>query len=388
MAVEPPKIHVAAPIRTLMKTADRRSTAQFKNDYLRDLRKVLIPWAQREGIGKIALGIPPVQAPDGMIVTVALPSEHNRERTEIEGIALASDDASRMISMRLPRIAFVLEGAADFVVGARETARRSRTARSGFGPLQIASLTAGQALLLPSGILQVPAGDPVPLHWFQPSSEKANNRIFWLIFLPDGVLIHTCETKNERHAQSPDLFVKEPRLLTLNEMLAIELSVRAKRQAKAKGILIEVLTCVERALANERLYLLPEPRISLSVGDTAFAQSPPSDTAFGRASAFIASHLHEDLTPELIARQISFSPRQLYRIFHTETGMTVMRYITSHRVATAQILLRETPLRVNEIGKIVGIANPVVFCHIFARATGCSPAIFRKQISTDPDCPR
>lgn len=94
---------------------------------------------------------------------------------------------------------------------------------------------------------------------------------------------------------------------------------------------------------------------------------------------YIANNLQQpELSLSGIAREFFISPSHLSRLFKQETNQTLIEYITKLRIDKAVRLLRETDLKVYQIGEQVGINDPHYFSIIFKKNTGSSVNDFRK----------
>jgi YesN/AraC family two-component response regulator len=96
-------------------------------------------------------------------------------------------------------------------------------------------------------------------------------------------------------------------------------------------------------------------------------------------SEHIASHFQDDLHLEDLARLIYVHPDYLCRIFKQVTGMTINKYIRKLRMKEAVTLLRMTHMKVSDIGKKVGYANPSYFIQAFREFYGVSPDRYRQK---------
>jgi two-component system response regulator YesN len=86
-----------------------------------------------------------------------------------------------------------------------------------------------------------------------------------------------------------------------------------------------------------------------------------------------------NLSLSTIAREFYVSPSHLCRLFKQETKQTVVEYITRQRMEYAKKILKETNLKVYQIGEMVGINDPNYFSTIFKKFTGLSVNEFRKM---------
>ena len=66
-------------------------------------------------------------------------------------------------------------------------------------------------------------------------------------------------------------------------------------------------------------------------------------------------------------------------LFHAHVGRSPKAYITELRLETAARLLRDSDLRVWQIGELVGYSGLAVFGKAFARWSGMRPAAYREQ---------
>lgn len=74
---------------------------------------------------------------------------------------------------------------------------------------------------------------------------------------------------------------------------------------------------------------------------------------------------------------INISPEHLSRLIKKETGENFTDILSNIRIKYAIKLLKETNIRVNEVGDKVGLPNYAYFYQIFKRATGRSPKDYR-----------
>mgnify|MGYP001015842783 CR=1 FL=1 len=95
---------------------------------------------------------------------------------------------------------------------------------------------------------------------------------------------------------------------------------------------------------------------------------------------FIERNYHmENLNLDLIAREVAFSPSYISLIFKKETGINLFDHITKLRIEKAMAMLRNSCLRISDIGEMVGYPNPSYFTNVFKKHTGKSPKEFRDQ---------
>jgi AraC-like DNA-binding protein len=78
-----------------------------------------------------------------------------------------------------------------------------------------------------------------------------------------------------------------------------------------------------------------------------------------------------------LAEMASLSPRQLRRVFVSETGMTPKEFEIESRMAHAEFLLANQGLKVYEVAQACGYSDPFLFSRQFSRLRGRSPRSFR-----------
>jgi AraC family transcriptional regulator len=99
--------------------------------------------------------------------------------------------------------------------------------------------------------------------------------------------------------------------------------------------------------------------------------------AVAAAIAHIESHLAGPLAVPAVARAAGVSHNHLTRLFHAETGDTVVAYIRRRRLARARHLLRESTLSIPAVAAAVGIADLQAFNKACRRELGSSPRAVR-----------
>ena len=97
---------------------------------------------------------------------------------------------------------------------------------------------------------------------------------------------------------------------------------------------------------------------------------------------WIVEHPDADLSVEALARRVAMSPRNFFRVFVREVGMTPGRFIERVRVEAARRLLEETARGVHEIAVASGFGNPETMRLAFRRTLGVSPKRYRSGFST------
>ena len=97
-----------------------------------------------------------------------------------------------------------------------------------------------------------------------------------------------------------------------------------------------------------------------------------------QAVAYIQNHLYDDITMAEVANHFNLSYSYFSRIFHQNTGMTFIRYLTQIRMKEAcrRMLSGE---KMNDISQSLGYQNAANFTRAFSREFGMSPARWLEQ---------
>lgn len=93
---------------------------------------------------------------------------------------------------------------------------------------------------------------------------------------------------------------------------------------------------------------------------------------------YIEAHYEdEELSLNILAAHVNFSPNHLSMIFSQQTGQTFIKYLTDFRMNKAKELLRCTGKRSSEISLEVGYKDPHYFSYLFKKTQGMTPTQYR-----------
>jgi AraC-like DNA-binding protein len=100
------------------------------------------------------------------------------------------------------------------------------------------------------------------------------------------------------------------------------------------------------------------------------------------ATRYLRDNFARPIEVRDVAAQVHLSERHLSRLFHKETGASVLDYLTHLRIETAQQLLLDKNLSIKQVARAVGYPDPHYFTTLFGRRTGLTPAVFRRTGGT------
>ncbi len=97
------------------------------------------------------------------------------------------------------------------------------------------------------------------------------------------------------------------------------------------------------------------------------------------------NYADEELSLNLLAAHVNFSPNHLSMVFSQQTGQTFIKYLTDYRMNKAKELLRCTGKRSSEISLDVGYKDPHYFSYLFKKTQGMTPTQYRGEKSLEGD---
>ena len=89
------------------------------------------------------------------------------------------------------------------------------------------------------------------------------------------------------------------------------------------------------------------------------------------------NYAQEELSLNLLASHVNFSPNHLSIIFSQQTGQTLIRYLTDYRMNRAKELLRCSSKKSSVISMEVGYKDPHYFSYLFKKTQGMTPTQYR-----------
>jgi AraC family transcriptional regulator len=93
----------------------------------------------------------------------------------------------------------------------------------------------------------------------------------------------------------------------------------------------------------------------------------------------ILDQLNQNLSLEMLAQRVGFSPYHFARLFRQTTGESPHQFVLRKRLEVAARLLKETDLPLALVASEVGIPNQSHFTQAFKRRLGMTPLVYRQE---------
>ncbi len=97
------------------------------------------------------------------------------------------------------------------------------------------------------------------------------------------------------------------------------------------------------------------------------------------ALRLVETNYTDELTIEDACRETGLSPGNFCTLFKNAVGTGFHAYLNRKRTQTAELLLRQTDLSVQEVAELSGFSDIKTFYRVFRKETGVSPLNFRKM---------
>ncbi len=97
---------------------------------------------------------------------------------------------------------------------------------------------------------------------------------------------------------------------------------------------------------------------------------------------YLKENIYQNLTLSDICSHFIMGKTQLYKIFKTNNGQSVMDYYNKQKLTEAKKLLREETCSVTQIAEMLGFSCIHSFSRAFKREFGISPMQYKKRIIT------
>lgn len=215
---------------------------------------------------------------------------------------------------------------------------------------RVASVCTGAFLLAEAGLLQ---GRRAVTHW------------------------SNCSELQRRHPDvqvEPDpIFIQDGRIWTSAGVTAgIDMALAMVEQDLGRAIALDV--------ARDLVVFMKRPGGQAQFSAALTLQS--ADDQFGELHAWIAEHLHRDLSVAVLAERAGMSERSFIRHYRARTGNTPARAVEQLRTEAALRLLAETDWPLKRIAARCGFGSEETLRRSTLRAIAVTPQAYRARFTS------
>ena len=120
--------------------------------------------------------------------------------------------------------------------------------------------------------------------------------------------------------------------------------------------------------------------IGRSIYDSEVSKRDSESSAYEALTAYIDTHLDEDLSLGKIADDLYLSKYYISHMFRENTGMTLHSYILMRRLKSAELAMRDGATA-NEAAAVSGFSDYSGFYRAFRKEYGISPSEYTKRLA-------
>jgi len=139
-------------------------------------------------------------------------------------------------------------------------------------------------------------------------------------------------------------------------------------------------TAIKLGVKEYLLKPLNPDEFNICMSNVLSEMSVPSTTRNSRVETvkqYIYRNYHKELSLDMLAALVYVHPDHLNRIFKSESGVTLNKFIMTYRLEKASDLLKKTHMKIRDVYTAVGYKNYSYFCQCFRKHFGVSPEKIR-----------
>ncbi|MFD0670610.1 helix-turn-helix domain-containing protein [Cohnella sp. GCM10027633] len=119
-------------------------------------------------------------------------------------------------------------------------------------------------------------------------------------------------------------------------------------------------------------------RIGRLRAETIALMHQPAEVYVKQCIAYLHQNYDRGIQVKDVAAAVSLHPGYVQRIFKTNTGRTLIEYLTALRMEKAKMLLLNTDIPIADVSEYVGIGSRQYFHAIFKKHAGFTPIDYRR----------
>jgi len=135
---------------------------------------------------------------------------------------------------------------------------------------------------------------------------------------------------------------------------------------------------IEQLDTIEEMKVWMNQEIRNTVNDISLRRNGDVKNIIGKAQKHILDHFSDYcISLQTISQHVHLSPAYFSKLYKKETGDSYIDFITKIRIEKAKEYLKQTNMRISDIGASVGYPNAHYFSTLFKKNTGITPAEYR-----------
>jgi len=141
-----------------------------------------------------------------------------------------------------------------------------------------------------------------------------------------------------------------------------------------------LVQCYLKDITNMDFDLSSPKSIAIQAKKITAAQNsrhPPADI-ISKAKAYAQSHYHDNISVNSIAGHLNITPNYLSRIFHSQTGVKLIDYLSEVKISKAKRLLQNPNITIKDVAEHVGYYNAKHFAKVFYKFVGLTPSEYQR----------
>lgn len=135
---------------------------------------------------------------------------------------------------------------------------------------------------------------------------------------------------------------------------------------------------MERCLKREEYRSIIYEMISVCFSALLAHEDNKESPVVEMVRGYVEANYGRDFTMDELSASLKLSKGYVSTCFKKQNGQNLSDFIQAYRIEKSAVLLRETDGLVNDIGKMVGIANPNTFVRAFRKHYQCTPTEYRR----------
>jgi len=136
-------------------------------------------------------------------------------------------------------------------------------------------------------------------------------------------------------------------------------------------------TIITKCVTDEDYYETVQNYIRICTCEAADGEE--KDVLLSRVHRYLRDHYQEEFTADEMAAAVGVTRTYLSAYYKAKTGNNLNESIQCFRIQKALELLRDSNVKINDLGPMVGISSTSTFLRQFKKYTGMTPNVYRSK---------